>query len=278
MEILNPGHVLPFYANKKSKMRYRAGCKEFNWAIPVDQGKSLSFQLPVDAALPGDYSMELLDENEDFHSSPVSDFLLYSEDADGNAWITVTANISFLTALDCGVYSIRILNDRGGAVAYSEDFRVMQIDQSELAYKIVFRNTTDIDGILYQGGYEQTVWILNAVFDTPDIVQPTENATDGDAIERLVFQSVQRREVLRFPYFPDFWQGVFHRFRMISNIYIVKLETSEAFDIADTGIDFATEEQDYCFKKGILSWISSTQVMVGCEENKEMVYLNNSPI
>ena len=91
----------------------------------------------------------------------------------------------------------------------------------------------------------------------------------------LTFQSVQTRSVLRFPYFPDYWHSVFPRLRMIDNLVITKLETNQAFDLADTGLAFATEEQDVCFKKGILSWIASTQVMVGCETNMDLVYLDN---
>lgn len=278
MEIVNPGNVLPFYARKESKMRYRAGCKEFNWAIPVALGQSLPFQIPVIADTPPFvFDVVVLDENEEELAIVDTSFLLYSEDEDGNAWLTYKGDNSDLNAMECGVYSFKLENERGG-FAYSEDFRIMNFGQKENAYKLTFSNDTDIDGIIYQGGYEQKLWILDAIFDTPEVVEATENATDGDAIEVLTFQSVQTRDVLRFPYFPDFWHSVFPRLKMIDNLLIQKLQTSQLFDIADSGLAFTTEEQDMCFKKGVLSWIASTQVMVGCETNKVMVYLDNEEI
>ena len=276
MEILNPGNVVPFYANIKSKMRYRAGCREFNWAIPVEQGKSPGMQFPVDAAPLGTYTMALLDENEDFVASPTSDYLLYSEDTEGNAWITIMPNIAFLTSLDCGIYSLKISADRSTTVAYSEDFRITNMTNKERAYRFEFYNDTDVDGIIYQGNYKQQFWLLNAIFDTPEIVEPSEAITNGDAVEVVVFQSVQRRDVLRFPNLPDFWQGVFNRLRMIGHFSITKLETGESWDLVGREFTVSSEEQDYCFRKGMFSWIASTQVMGGCEENKVMVMLNNS--
>ena len=275
MEILNPGNMLPFYESRFSQMKFRAGCKEFNWAIPLDQGQSFAFQIPVDVAPIGDYTWQLLDSEGELHTSLLQSYLLYSEHSDGRAWITYEGGNPPIQNLDCGVYSIVIRNDRGSAVGYSEEFRVMNIGQRENAYKLTFSNDTDVDGIIYQGGYVQKLWLLDAIFDTPEVVEATENATDGDAIEVLTFQSVQTRSVLRFPYFPDYWHSVFPRLRMIDNLVITKLETNQAFDLADTGLAFATEEQDVCFKKGILSWIASTQVMVGCETNMDLVYLDN---
>lgn len=275
MEILNPGHVLPFYANKKSKLRYRPGCKEFNWAIPVNQGESLNFQTPIDLAPLSSYTFYVLDEDEAEIQILESAKLLYTQDLEDNAWVSYHGDSSILAALDCGVYSISIKDSRGRAIMYSEDFRVKNIDDREKAFKLTFSNTTDIDGIIYQGGYSQKAWLLGAVFDTPEIIEPIETATDGNAVEVPTFQSVQRREVLKFPYFPDYWHGVFQRLKMIDSVFIQKLETAEFFELTDTGINIETEDQDVCFKKGVLSWISSTQVTSGCEENKGLLYLNN---
>lgn len=278
MEVLNPGNVLPFYANRYSQMKFRAGCKEFNWAIPVAQGDSLPFQLPVDAAPIGDYTWQLLDSDGELIETLLQSYLLYSAHADGRAWITYEGGNPPIANLDCGVYSVVVRNARGSAVGYSEQFRITNIGQRENAYKLTFSNDTDVDGIIYQGGYTQKLWLLGAIFDTPEVVEATENATDGDAVEVLTFQSVQTRDVLRFPYFPDFWHSVFPRLRMIDNLSIQKLQTSEVFSLADRGLSFQTEEQDVCFKKGILSWIGSDQVMVGCETNLDLVYLDNSLI
>ncbi len=227
---------------------------------------------------PFTYTAYLLDENEDVIEAVPSSIMLYSQDIDGNAWLTYNGGLSYLQNLDCGVYSLKITTDRGRVVCWTEDFRVMNMNGLKNAYKIYFRNTTDVDGIVYQGSYYQNIWLLNAIFDTPDIVQPTENVTDGNVVEVLTFQSVQTRDVLKFPYMPDFWQGTLHRIRMMDTVTIKKMETGEVFDIAGRGIDLTSEEQDIVFKKGILSWISATQVTGGCEENKEMVYLNSSPV
>lgn len=268
---------MPFYENPRSKMKFRAGCKEFNWAIPVDMGESLAFQFPVRQGLATGYTWQLMDEDDNDLVSLASGSLLYTEDTDGNAWLSYHGDLAYLNELDCGVYSFRVNTPRNVTLAYSEQFRVMNIGERERAYKLTFSHDTDIDGIIYQGGYEQKVWLLDCVFDTPEIVEQTDNATDGDAVEVLTFQSIQRREVLRFPYFPDYWQGVFHRLRKMDNLTIEKLETAQSWDIAESALAFTTEEQDVCFKKGVLSFLGSTQVIGDCEENRELVYLNSVP-
>ena len=275
MEILNPGNILPFYANIHSQMKYRAGCKEFNWAIPLNQGESIPFQLPCGQALPGDYTWQLLDSDGEIITSLLSSYLLYSEHEDGRAWLTYEGGNPPIQNLDCGVYSVVIRNAGIRFTAYSEQFRVTNIDQRERAYKFTFTNAKDVDGIIYQGGYTQKFWLLDCIFDTPEVVEVIENASDGDSVEVPTFQSVQVRSVLKFPYFPDYWHSIFPRFKMIDTLNMLKLETNESFALVDTGLSFATEEQDVCFKKGVLFWITSTQVMVGCETNEPMVYLDN---
>lgn len=276
MEILNPGNVLPFYTNILSQMKYRAGCKEFNWAIPVDKGSSLAFQIPVPKVTVGAFTWQLFTSDGVNLGSLDSSYLVYSEDENENAWITYKGFLPTLLTLDCGVYYFR-LSRRGVQFGFSEEFRVVDIGFRENAYKIVFNHNTDIDNIIYQGGYSQTVWLLDAIFDTPEVVEAVENVTDGDAVEVLTFQSVQTRDVLRFPYFPDYWQNVFPRLRMMDNVLVTKMLTAQVFTISGQGIAFSTEDQDVCFKKGVLSWIASTQVMGGCGENKTLVYLDNVP-
>ena len=135
------------------------------------------------------------------------------------------------------------------------------------AYKVTFKHSTDIDGLLYPTGYTQKFWITDAVFDTPAVVEPVTNVTDGNAVEVPVFQSVQRRDVLRFPNFPDFWQGTMQRLRTHDTISLFKMETGEVWTLGGRSLTVTTDEQDICFSLGIMSWIASTQVTSSCNEN-----------
>lgn len=267
MEILNPGNILPIYANIYSKMRYRCGCEEFNWAIPVDEGQSLSFQFPVTVGAVAWYIQVMSEDGTALYSIPVG--LLYTASSDGeHAWVTYNGTNSVMNSLPCGKYYLEINDgELRGTTYYSEDFEVMNLTGRKNAYRFDFNNTTDIDGMVYQNGYTQKFWLLNAVFDTPEIVEPTNTATDGDGIEVLTFQSLQRRDVLRFPYFPDFWQGTMHRLKVHDNITITKMQTNEAWQLADRAMAFESERQDVCFSIGRLSWIGSTQVFTSCGEN-----------
>lgn len=280
MEAINPGIVLPIYRNTTSsrnrlaKHRNKPSAGEFNWFIPVAYGESISLQFPVTPDWYSYTTWYLLDENEDILDTLDLSYLRYSEDANGNAWFSYFGNSPELNNLACGVYSFEFYNSGTGARYYSEDFRVMGLDGKKNAYRLTFYHSTEVDGILYQLGLQQQVWLLDAILDTPEIVQPTETITDGNAVEVLTFQSVQRREVLKFPYMPDFWQGTLHRVRMLDSVALRSLESGNDYDISGASIDFSSEDQDIVFKKGVLSWVSSTQVMGGCEENRELILTN----
>lgn len=284
MEIVNPGNVLPFYKNtiisrnKLAKHRHKPSAGEFNWAIPVNMGESLSFQVPTTPAWFGYTTFYLLDENEDILDTISSGYLPFSQDADDNAWFTYVGNSPELNSLDCGLYSIMLENSETGEFLYSEDFRVMNLSGKKNAYSLEFYHESEVDGILYQLALQQKIWLLDAVFDTPEIVQPTESLTDGNAVEVLTFQSVQRREVLKFPYFPDFWQGTLHRIRMLSNVTITSMQSGNIYEIAGLGIDLTSEDQDIVFKKGVLSWISTTQTMNVCGDDRSLTVINQIPV
>jgi hypothetical protein len=266
MQILNPGNALPFYANIKSQMRYRCGCEHTQWAIPVAQGESLPFQLPVSIGL-STWNYTVHDESDAVVLTLAVNFQ-YNQTADGSlAWVTYTGNNASLNALPCGTYYIKMARPDGRVIRYSEQFQVMPMAMRKKAYKVTFTNGNDIDGVLYQGGYTQKFWLLDGVFDTPQIAEPTTTLTDGNAVEVPVFQSVQRREVLRFPYFPDFWQGTMHRLKMHESVLLTKMETGEVWQLAGNFPTVTTDEQDTCFQLGSLAWVASTQVTLGCNVN-----------
>lgn len=280
MEIVNPGNVLPFYKNtvisrnKLAKLRYKPSAGEFNWAIPVNAGESLSFQVPTTPDWYGFTTFYLLDENEDILDTISSIYLPFSQDADDNAWFTYIGNSPELNSLDCGTYSILLENSETREFLYSEDFMVMNLSGKKNAYSLEFYHENEVDGILYQLGLQQKIWLVDAIFDTPEIVQPTESLTDGNAVEVLTFQSVQRREVLKFPYFADFWQGTLHRIRMLSNVTITSMQSGNVYEIAGLGIDLTSEDQDIVFKKGVLSWISTAQTMNVCGVDRTLTIVN----
>jgi hypothetical protein len=267
MEILNPGNILPIYANIQSKMRYRCGCEEFNWAIPVDEGRSLAFQFPVPVGSIAWYIRIMDWDGNEVYELEVG--LSYVESTDGeHAFVTYAGDNTIMNSLECGKYYLEIGEGvRGGVTYYTEDFEVMNLTGRKKAYRFDFSHSSDIDGILYQTGYTQTFWLLNAVFDKPEIVEPTSTVTDGDSIEVLAFQSVQRRDVLRFPYLPDYWQGTLHRLKGHRNVSITKMQTDETWSIGGKGIALVSDVQDVCFSVGALSWIGSTQVITSCGEN-----------
>jgi hypothetical protein len=201
--------------------------------------------------------------------------LLYSETEDGQAWISYHGDGSVFAARDCGDFYFQFFSTLGYSY-YSERIRILDVNDARNMYRLDFSHDKDVDGMLYQGGYSQKCWIRDGVFDTPDVVKPTEVLTDGNAVEVMVFQSVQVRDVLRFPYLPDFWHSVLHKLEMYDNVTLTNLDTGEVFDLSDKQIRFTAEEQDVCFDRAVLSWICSTQVMDGCEVDNSMLFLNNA--
>lgn len=265
-KVLNPGNIVPVYPNIDWQMRYQCGCKEFDWAIPVASNNVLPIQFPIVAALVNGWTF--LIHGELSVTSPSSSFISTVATADGeHAWLTFS-NYGSAIPSTCDTYYIEFRNTALGSVSFfSERFRRYELNDKEKIYRLEFKNDTDVDGILYQTGYIQRAYLMGCVFDTPNVVEANENITDGDAVEVPTFQSIQRRAVLKFPYFPDFWQGVFHRLKMHSFVILTKEDTDELITINGKNIQFTTEEQDVCFTKGVLSWIESTQVMTNCSEN-----------
>lgn len=273
MEILNPGNILPAYANINSQMQYRCGCETFEWAIPFDAPPS--FQVPVPAGTQGQWDF-YIHNGVDTGTPPIS-LLKYSETLDGSkAWIQYNGDgnvTNYVRVPSNCTYWFRIKNRVTEQEIFFERWRHVNLGDTRKVYKLMFYNDVDIDGILYQANYSQTVLLLYGVFDTPDILENAEEETDGNTVERLVFQSVQRREVLRFPYFPDFWQGVFKRLAVHSYVSITKMGTGEVLEISGKEIGFESEAQDICFSKGALSWLASNQVGNFCETNNTMSIL-----
>lgn len=266
MNIINPGNVLPVYANIASQLSNRAGCEFTDWAIPVAEGDSLRVQVPVAVGV-NTWTFIIYNSDNTVYSSLILNYSYFATADNENAWISYNGGNSTLNGLPCGVYYIKMTASDRSASYVTEKFRVMSIANKKRAYRLDFYHSGDMDGIVYQFGFEQRMWILDGVFDTPEIVEPVSNITDGNAVEQPVFQSVQRREVLRFPYFPDFWQGSLHMLRMYDNVVLTKIETGETWQLAGQGLQLTTDPQDEIFSRGVLSWRSSTQVTAGCGTN-----------
>lgn len=268
-KILNPGNVVPVYPNIDWQMRYQCGCEVFNWAIPVKRGSVLQIQIPVPPDMLTGWYYNIFGEdgtNYDPMSSLTTGIEVQSTLDGTKAWLTLR-NYSAVIPEDCDTFYIRFDHADLRGEWYTELFRFFEFSEKEKIYKLTFYNSTDVDGILYQLGYIQSLWLMDAVWDVPEVVEGLENIVDGDAVDVPTFQSIQRRAVLKFPYFPDFWQGVFHRLKMHSSVTLTKEETAETIEINGKNIEFLVEDQDVCFTKGKLSWIESTQVMTNCNDN-----------
>lgn len=266
---LNPGHVVPVYPNLDWQMHLQCGCEAFDWAMPVPFGSVMPIQFPIPVAATSGWTWTL--RGELASQAPTASFLTVKQTLDGTkAWVILDGYQSAIPA-DCDTYYIQFTNSTRGITYYSERFRYIDFTNKKKIYKLEFYNSTDVDGILYQTGYRQRIWLQNCVWDTPELIDNNENLTDGNAVEVLTFQSVQRRAVLAFPYLPDFWQGALHRIRMHDSVTLTKLQTNEPIVLNGNNPELAVDDQDICFKKGRLSWIESTQVLKGCETDYVLV-------
>lgn len=265
MEILNPGHIIPVYTNTASQMHNRCGCKEFDWAIPIAQDEQPNIQFPITPGISTTWVVQAIGESNT--ATITSSYYDIKTTSDGLLSWFIMADWFEALPSGCDTYYFKFTNADIRGAYYSERFRQVNFNQSEKIYKLTFSNSVDIDGILYQTGYSQKLWLEHAVFDTPEMEDITETEPDGDSVERVVFQSVQRREVLRFPYVPDFWQGVLQRLRSHDTITIEKIATSQTFMLSGQDVQFESEVQDVCFSIGQISWLSSVQVGSSCENN-----------
>lgn len=273
---LNPGHILPVYTNLQSQHCYQTGCEAFNWAIPFDA--TPTFQFPVQTGANGQWTWEV--HTSDGSSFVLEDHLLkYSQNtANTKAWLQYDGDGQVLGNVaapsDC-IYWFKIRHN-SGTEYFTERFKVLNLnDGIKTNYKLQFYNSVDLGGILYQGGYVQHVLLTKAVFDTPETVENNETEVNGNAVEVLSFQSLQKRLILKFPYFPDFWQGVFQRLKTHNNVTLTRMDTDENYTLNGNNIEFGTEEQDECFRIGVLSWTDTVRVTNFCEENEPMSILNN---
>jgi len=275
MKIVNPGNALPFYLCREHQLCFRPGCREFDWAIPINQtGGFISFQIPLTAAtVPLAFSGEIYnaDTNTVVGGIPAAS-LMYSRTFQGSNWITFFPDYS-IPGMPCGNYYIK-LNSGTGTFYYSEVFRIVDMfNDKRRIFKLSFTSTADESGgILWNGGYEQELWLMGAVLDTPEVNEVVETATDGDGFEVKVFKSVHRREVLRFPFMPDFWQGLFNGMSQL-DVSLQDYENQITIKLEDVG--FESDDQDYCFARGKLSWQSNFQTFLGCEPDLSFEVLNN---
>lgn len=264
-KVVNPGHIVPVYNNTEWQLHNQCGCKEFDWAIPVASGESLDIQMPINTGALSGWTWTVFSDTGGY--SPNTTNITTKITADSSlAWLILEDYQSLIPA-GCNTYYIKLSNSVTREDFYTERFRVITYSSTKKLYKLTFSHSTDIDGILYQTGYEQKAWLEGCVWDTPNIVNNRETLTDGNAVEQPTFQGVQRRAVLKWPYLPDFWQGVLHRLEMHDSVVLTKVETGENIILNGNNPEFTTEDQDVCFRKGVLSWIESTQVITGCETN-----------
>lgn len=272
MYVLNPGHSLPFYSSVRYQSCFQSGCEMANRPIPVQTGQWPAFSIEVaTGGTLNDISVQLVSESGTVSPLAIANYFTYEETTDGlKAWLNFNGTDGFIFKLPCESHWF-VVNDFVGNEYVSERWIVQDFGTDKRSFRLSWTNSKDIDGILYQKGYTQSIWFECSVFDFPEIIENNETETDSDAVEEVVFQSVQTRAQLKIPYIPDFWQGVLQRIRKHDTIQLTKLETMETFDLAGKDLTFTSEPQDTCFSLGTFSWIHSVQIVTGCESNYSLV-------
>lgn len=274
--ILNPGNIITVYPVAEAQMVNQCGCEESSWVIPLNSPPTVQF--PVPSFTLNDWTWEIWEDGAMFSAMAANRLDYIQEGVTDNAWVQFKGDGAWPEVPNrCKPQHLRFYRD-GELYAVSERFQIIQTNDPRKVYRLDFSNTKDLDGVVYQVGYSQHVLLLEAVFDTPEVNEPIETETDGNAVEYVTFQSIQRREVLRFPFYPDFWQGLFERLKMHDNVKLTKVATGEIYTLNGKDIAFESEVQDDCFSIGALSWRESNMVTTGCEKYLSGLIVNGETI
>lgn len=275
--ILNAGHIIPVYANVNSQLCHTDGQRDAGWVIPLSQAPTVQF--PVSTGQNKDnFVWQLWSDTALVATLPTS-MIDYLEDRNNDrAWLQYVGDGN-LQSYDqkCGVRHFRFYLS-GELIGVSERWKIYTLGDKRKIYKLTFLNSKDLGGVIYQAGYSQHVLLMNAIFDTPEVVEEIEAETDVDNVETVRFQAVKKRLVLKFPYYPDFWFGVFERIASHDYVRLEKMETSEVWDISTARIEVSTEEQDEHFRKGVLRFDEWAVSSNACEQNISPIYVNGALI
>ncbi len=132
-------------------------------------------------------------------------------------------------------------------------------------WKIEATNTNDKEGVIYQTGWHQTIWI-RPTFAPVEIVPSEKPNEDGEGNTIIESARVVERWKFEVPRLPNYTLFPLTILRYLDSVTLIGNTVND--EIAMTNYHFDYDLDGACLNKGLFSFDNAIEVFSGCDEDK----------
>jgi hypothetical protein len=132
------------------------------------------------------------------------------------------------------------------------------------SWRLNMSNTTDKEGVLYQLGYKQHLYIIPA-WDVPVIERNEEKVENGYGEETIRFSRTVERKRFEFADVPDYLLGFLTKTGDLDTITLQEVETGDTYTIER--LSFDSRRQGPALNTGIITFEAEVEKFSGCQED-----------
>lgn len=135
-------------------------------------------------------------------------------------------------------------------------------------WKVAGTNTNDKDGIIYQTGYTQEIWV-RPTFAPIEIVRTESPDVDGEGNEVIGNARTVEKWKFEAPSLPDYVLFPLTIFRDLDTVTLTGVTIDD--EITMTNYDFDNDLDGACLNVGLFSFDNAIEVFSGCDEDKSSI-------